>query len=287
MSAQCPKIEVGYRVGMLTVINRTDQRKSGYTVWHCRCDCGGSIDLDTRCLQRGTVTDCGCKNNVKPGTSNIAGNRYGKLVALNPTGERGYSGSVVWECQCDCGNVCYVSLHQLQAGYVKSCGCLSRPPIKDFVGKRFGKLTVIEYVGKRAGMHRWKCLCECGNETIVCQTLLQSGKAKSCGCMQATSFLRNTGIIDGTYVSILEYYKTHMSPCNTSGHTGVYWDKKNQKWIAQIGFKGKNRYLGSYHRYQDAVAARKRAEEMRDEFLEWYYQEFPDKQKKQENAYQE
>lgn len=45
------KIKVGYRVGMLTVESKTDVRKSGYIVWKCRCDCGGEIELDTRCLQ--------------------------------------------------------------------------------------------------------------------------------------------------------------------------------------------------------------------------------------------
>ena len=39
----------------------------------------------------------------------------------------------------------------------------------DFVGKRFGKLTVVEYAEKKEGMHCWKCLCDCGNETIVGQ----------------------------------------------------------------------------------------------------------------------
>lgn len=43
-------------------------------------------------------------------------------------------------------------------------------------------LTVLEYAGKQGGMHRWRCLCDCGKESIVGQTLLQSGKNKSCGC---------------------------------------------------------------------------------------------------------
>lgn len=275
------KINKGFRVGSLTVMEPTDQRKSGYFIWLCKCDCGGEIKLDTRCLQRGTVTDCGCMKNVKPGTRDISGQRFGKLIAMEPTEERGYSRSVVWKCQCDCGNECYVSLHQLQAGYVKSCGCLSHPPLKDFVGEQFGKLTVTEYAGKRDGMHQWKCRCDCGNETVVGQTRLQSGKTQSCGCMQATAYLRNPGIIDGTSVGILEYYKTHLSPFNTSGHTGVYQSKKSGKWIAQIGFKGKTYHLGSYSEFQEAVQARERGEAMHDEFLEWYYQQYPERLKEQ------
>lgn len=59
-----PKITPGYRVGKLTVEEETPQRRCGYTVWRCRCDCGGEILLDTRYLQRGTIKDCGCTTKV-------------------------------------------------------------------------------------------------------------------------------------------------------------------------------------------------------------------------------
>ena len=62
-----PRIETGFRIGKLTVVAPTDQRKNGYTIWNCMCDCGGFIELDTRTLQRGTVRDCGCETKVKPG----------------------------------------------------------------------------------------------------------------------------------------------------------------------------------------------------------------------------
>ena len=282
MSEIRPTIAVGFRVGMLTVEKRTAEKKNGYSVWLCRCDCGGEIKLDTRCLQRGTVRDCGCVTKVKPGTTDITGMRFGKLVALEQTDERKYSGGVVWVCKCDCGNICKASIKQLQAGYRKSCGCLSHPPLKDFVGKKSGMLTIIGYAGKSKGMHQWKCKCDCGNEAIIGQTRLQNGKTKSCGCMQRKSFLSNIGITEGTSVSVLEYYKTHMSPHNTSGYIGVYQDKKNGKWTAQIGFKGKTHYLGSFSNIADAIAARKRGEEMVDDFLESFYIKNPDwKQRKE------
>lgn len=156
-----PKIKAGYRVGLLTVMEPTDQRKNGYTIWRCQCDCGGEIELDTRCLQRGTVTDCGCKTVVKPGQKDVTGQRFGKLTALYPLPEHGY-GKSIWHCRCDCGNEIDAPLHQLTAGYRKSCGCIryttptGETILKDFIGKRFGKLTVTEYAGKRAGMHRWQ-----------------------------------------------------------------------------------------------------------------------------------
>ena len=203
------KIAIGYRVGMLTVISETSQRKNGYMIWTCRCDCGNEIQLDTRCLQRGKVTNCGCSSSVKPGMLDLTGQRFGKLVCLRPYEEKDIRGGTQWVCQCDCGNTCIAALHQLRAGYKKSCGCLSNPPLKDYVGKRFSKLTVIEYAGKRDGMHRWKCRCDCGRETIVGQTLLQSGKTKSCGCLNRIKPREKTdsdykGFVNGTNVRVIE-----------------------------------------------------------------------------------
>lgn len=165
----------GRRYGALTVVEAAGQRKNGYIVWRCRCDCGGEILLDTRCLQRGAVTDCGCIAKVRPGCRDISGMRFGRLTAVEPTGEV-TRGSAVWRCRCDCGGEVHAPLHQLTAGYRKSCGCLGHPERKDYIGRRFGRLTVTAYEGKRDGMHRWRCLCDCGRETVVGQTLLQSGK---------------------------------------------------------------------------------------------------------------
>lgn len=265
-----PKIKIGFRIGKLTVEAPTKQRKNGYTIWKCNCDCGGTIFLDTRCLQRGSIADCGCISKTRHGQRDITGMRFGKLVAVEPTDIRD-GGTVVWRCRCDCGKEILASLHKLCSGYRKSCGCLSHPPIKDFVGKRFGRLVVLAYAGKRGGMHRWRCRCDCGKETVVGQTLLQTGRTKSCGCLQSEIYQENLKLVEGTSVAILEAYKEKKNRNNTSGYTGVYWDKKKKKWVAQIGFKGRNYYLGSYCDKEDAVMARRQGEQMHDNFLERYY----------------
>lgn len=280
MSTARPKIGVGYRVGLLTVTDRTDKTKSGYSIWRCSCECGGEIFLDTRCLQRGTVKDCGCNSVVKPGMADLSAIRFGKLVCLEPAGTDG-KGNTLWLCECDCGNTCIAKLGQLRAGYKRSCGCLSHPPLKDYLGKRFGKLTVTEYAGKEKGQHRWKCLCDCGNVTVVGQTLLQSGKTKSCGCLQKKQLTENLRLIDGTSVTKLEaMLDREPILSNTSGYNGVYLNKRSGKWTAQITFKSKTYYLGSYTDIADAVKARKRGEEMYDDFLEWYYSEHSEKIKR-------
>lgn len=261
-------IKVGTKVGRLTVVEATEKRKSGYIVWRCRCACGRELLLDTRRLQRGTVKDCGCISSVRPGQRDVSGMRFGKLTALSPTKERGGRGSTVWLCRCDCGKEVYVELGQLTSGYRKSCGCLSHPPLKDLVGMRFGKLTVTGYAGKRSGMHQWRCICDCGKETIAGQTLLRSGKTKSCGCLQAVIYKENLKLTEGTSVTILQAVKSgRLIKSNTSGYNGVYFNKKRGLWVAQITFKGKTKYLGAFRQLKDAVKARKRGEEVYDEFL--------------------
>lgn len=121
------------------------------------------------------------------------------------------------------------------------------------------------------------------NETIVGQTLLQTGKTKSCGCIQKDIYKDNLKLVDGTSVTILEANKNRLIASNTSGYTGVYQNKKNGKWVAQITFKRKSYYLGSYEKIEDAIKARQRGEEMHDDFLEWYYQQKAENEKEEIN----
>ena len=272
------KVEVGTVVGNLTVDSDSGLRKNRYTVWKCKCICGKEILLDTRTIQRGTVLDCGCITKVKKNIHDISNQRFGRLIAVRPLEKRDQSGGVLWECKCDCGNVCYASGIQLRKGNIKSCGCLSHPTIKNWFGKRFGKLIVIKYVGKQKGVHYWKCKCDCGKETIVSQTNLQNGHTKSCGCLQTESGIKNLKLIEGTSISKLEATNKRLYKTNTSGFNGVYYAKKNRKWIAQISFKRKTYYLGEFDNKQEAIECRKEANRcLFDSFLEKYYSEAKNK----------
>lgn len=119
MGKSLPMIGIGYKVGKLTVAQKTSERKAGYMVWICQCECGNEILLDTRCLQRKTILDCGCLTKVKPGQIDLTGRRFGRLVCLEPTEDRMFQGSTVWKCICDCGNECFVAGKQLTSGYKK------------------------------------------------------------------------------------------------------------------------------------------------------------------------
>lgn len=109
----------------------------------------------------------------------LTGRRFGRLVVKEfyDMDERHCS---LWLCECDCGNQIVVRRSNLISGSTKSCGCIRR---EDLTGKRFGRLTVLEhdYVDYN-GISFWRCICDCGNETVVRSTSLKNGMTKSCGC---------------------------------------------------------------------------------------------------------
>lgn len=63
----------------------------------------------------------------------IAGVRFGKLVAIAHVGSR--NGRRLWSCKCDCGGAITARAMSLQSGNTKSCGCLRA----DLARERFTK----------------------------------------------------------------------------------------------------------------------------------------------------
>lgn len=217
----------------------------------------------------------------------LTGQRFGRLVAEYPTDKRLCS-SVVWHCVCDCGKSRDVASVNLLSGDTKSCGCLHKEAAKkqidknrnpkyiDITGETFGELTVMYPLldGKRGTGYSmtWHCKCSCGKEVDVTYQCLIRGSTISCGHVRSENTKKI--VVDGTVPCRLQ---TSLSSSNTSGCTGVHYDKRSQKWIARLMFKRKKYPLGSYSDFNDAVNARKRAEkEIYGPFLEWYAKAYPD-----------
>lgn len=60
--------------------------------------------------------------------------------------------------------------------------------IKHLIGKKFGRLLVLEKSYKKVYLSRgWVCLCDCGEIVTVDTNGLTSGRKKSCGCYQKES----------------------------------------------------------------------------------------------------
>ncbi len=114
----------GQRFGRLTVRKPTKKyRRKYYIFWECLCDCGKTVFVTSNDLQTGNTKACGCLVG-KAHTKNLTGQRFGRLVALNPTSRRSCDGSIVWKLRCDCGRIVFTNVNSLNSGHTKSCGCL-------------------------------------------------------------------------------------------------------------------------------------------------------------------
>lgn len=266
----------GQRIGKLTVLEPTEERVRNAVVWRCRCDCGNEILVESRRLKPGAIYSCGCQQPPDTVGKDLTGLRFGRLTVLRKSGNKAKDGNPLWLCKCDCGNTIETTKRRLVTGGTRSCGCGRKPPLKDWVGKRFGMLTVLSYARKENGFHIWHCRCDCGNTVDVRQTNLQSGGTTSCGCQRSSQ--KNLHYTEGTCVEMLR--KDIMYKTNTSGVRGVYYSAKRNKWIAQIMFRQKCYYLGGYDHIEDAAEARAEAEEkIFGDFLKWYESEHRNKVK--------
>jgi hypothetical protein len=119
------------------------------------------------------------------------GQRYERWIVLDgPVREKNVA--TKWLCRCDCGIEKLVAGTNLLFKKSRSCGCLGREltsqrSIKNLIGQKFGKLTVIERVDKpNDSRHKdayYLCQCDCGGSRIVKSSHLRKGVA-SCGCIR-------------------------------------------------------------------------------------------------------
>lgn len=57
--------------------------------------------------------------------------------------------------------------------------------MKNIIGERFGRLTILEYSYTNKHKKRvYTCLCDCGNVKNIVYSSLSSGHTKSCGCLK-------------------------------------------------------------------------------------------------------
>lgn len=200
----------------------------------------------------------------------LIGKTYNNLKVDRITDERNSYNRQLYECTCLlCGEKRMATKQNLQKGEIKDCG--NHRPYNDITDCEFGKLKALYVTNKKSTTKSrcriWHCQCKCGKECDVAYDDLVSLNVQSCGCLKAEKLGRL--YIDGTAPCRLS--GDAIRATNTSGTTGVYYDKSRKKWCAEIVFKRKKYYLGRYDSKDDAVQARKFAEErIFGEFLEWY-----------------
>ena len=112
---------VGNRFGFLTCIREAEVvKRSGRSrrLFELLCDCGKTIFIPRGDFDGGKKQiSCGCARHrdnkpIRP-KKDVAGQRFGSLVAVELSGKRDVRKQPTWKLLCNCGNVVYRSLKRL------------------------------------------------------------------------------------------------------------------------------------------------------------------------------
>ena len=127
-----------------------------------------------------------------PAKINLLNQKIGKLFVIEETSKR-KNKSIVWKCQCECGNIEEFSTKELRSdGIIQchKCGNSRKPQAnltENIIGKKFNHLTVLSKSDKRiGGKIGYKCQCDCEEKNIlyVTKTDLERNHTTSCGCQR-------------------------------------------------------------------------------------------------------
>lgn len=223
------------------------------------------------------------------------GQRFGKLVVIKRVENK--NRKVGWLCQCDCGNTHITTSNSLTKGWCKSCGCLKR----EVTSRKFKKYNTYDLSGDYGigytlkgeefyfdleDYEKIKDYCWRINSDGYVVTSINSTHSTIKFHRLVMDVLNIPAIqVDHIYhskndnrKSQLRLVNSQQNQCNTllakdntSGYKGVYWHKKHNQWEALISYNNKQIYLGLYTNIEDAIKARKEAEEKY--FGEYRYQE--------------
>ena len=130
----------------------------------------------------------------------LVGKHYGRLVVIEKTDKRTNDGTIIWKCQCDCGNIKEVSTSSLNKGYTKSCGCLNNDTRSKMTlmrnmqnsmkpGDECNGFKILETELRQtcSNNHRemWAlAICPyCGSQKWIRASFIRNSNTKSCGCI--------------------------------------------------------------------------------------------------------
>lgn len=225
----------------------------------------------------------------------LTNKKFNKLLVI----ERNYDAKrTSWFCKCDCGNDKLISVfaNNLISGRTKSCGCerhRSRPRYRnqyDLSTYDYGvgyTKNKEEFYFDKEDYDKIKDFCwhlDKDNYVVACVT-----KNKKTTTIKMHRVIMNvsdpTIQVDHIYHVNYDNRKSKLriitnqnnqrnrqvSSTNTSGMTGVSWNKREKRWRAYITINNKQINLGYYANIEDAIAARKAAE--KEYFGEFAYKE--------------
>ena len=193
-----------------------------------------------------------------------------------------------WKCLCRCGNVVTKREPHLKNGHTKSCGCLRKSMAKEHCIKDFSKpnkyIFSDDYVTGYANDDK-EFLFDIEDYDIIKNftwsinnrgyLLNKEGQLFHRVILDLYKQEDNECVVDHINHNKLDNRKKNLRICqqidnahnlrlsinNTSGVTGVQWMKDRNKWRAFITIENKKKYLGDFYNKEEAIKARKEAEE--------------------------
>ena len=156
----------------------------------CECTCGNKKELPITGLEKGLYVTC---NECYKGMpySNFIGEKHGDLICIDYKKSKTVT---LLQCKCLlCGTIKEIPFSPFHNGRNSTCGeCYNGIKYKDYIGKTYGSLTVIEVNGAKA-----VCECTCGNK-IECLISTLNNR-KTCGeCYKGKSYSSFIGKTFGT-----------------------------------------------------------------------------------------
>lgn len=139
----------GQKFGHLDVLRRNGSDKNSNSLWLCKCECGNTATIRWSILKRGQVF-CSkqCALYQKHARTDLTGQRFGRLTAVERKGMATNSKKAVWRFNCECGNTSEQTADNVLSGNTQSCGCVGLAS-----RIKHGKSQTLEY--HRAANRKW------------------------------------------------------------------------------------------------------------------------------------
>ena len=186
----------------------------------------------------------------------------------------------MWECKCSCGNPIHIITRGdgIKSGHVKSCGCLDVEKSTDRIVSFNKKYNTYDLTGEYGigytskGEEFYFDLEDYDKIKNYCWYKDKYGYIRSGRNirMHRLVFKINDKLIDIDHKDHnknnnrkynLRICTRSQNSMNRQNTVGVHWDNSRNKWIAKIRKNYKNIFLGRFDLFEDAVIARKEAEE--------------------------
>ena len=228
---------VGQKFGRLTVLYQTDDYVSPngvhYAQYRCICNCNkrNEIDVTANNLKNNHTLSCGCLHKQSIIKRSKKYNEY-KII-----------GDIVYIKLSNCSEYTMVNLDKWNKNfYIREF--YWRKSTNGYVDTRIPKQYVKQFNKQTIRLHQLICPCESGYEIDhIDRNRLNN----------LTNNLRPVNHSENNH-------NKNLNSNNTSGYTGVSWNKNINKWESYICVNNVHMKLGYYNELNDAIRARQEAE---------------------------